>query len=99
LEDERVLVRRYLIQPGQSTGRQAHNAQELLIYVKGGVLTSNSTGRASFWPDGRVVWLAEAGSDEGSTNTDPRAVEILWVVLKPKGSSLEQRIQTYLGIP
>jgi quercetin dioxygenase-like cupin family protein len=83
LENGRVLVRRYLIQPGQATGREAHEAHELLIYVKGGVLTSKSTGRHSLWPDGRVVWFDRAAHDEGSTNTGSRPIEILWVVLKP----------------
>ena len=50
LDNERVRVRRFVIQPGQSTGRHAHAARQLLIFIKGGVLTSK-TGRSTLWPD------------------------------------------------
>lgn len=66
LDNDRVLVRRFVIQPGQSTGLHAHTAHQLLIFIKGGVLTSKA-GRSTLWPDGRVVWLQDAGRDEGST--------------------------------
>jgi quercetin dioxygenase-like cupin family protein len=81
LENERVWVRRYVIQPGQSTGRHAHAARQLLIFIKGGVLTSKA-GRSTLWPDGRVVWFQDAGQDEGSTNTGSTSIELLWVTLK-----------------
>lgn len=102
LENERVLVRRFVIQPGQPTGREAHGAHQLLIFVKGGVLTSKSTGRASLWPDGRVVWLDKAGQDDGSTNTGPQPIELLWVVLKPKAPPSTSKTQPswgYLNYP
>jgi hypothetical protein len=83
LENDRVVVRRFIIQPGQSTGRQAHGAHQLLVFVKGGVLTSNAGGRSSLWPDGRVVWLDRAASDAGSKNSGGRPIELLWIVLKP----------------
>jgi hypothetical protein len=83
LENARVVIRRFVIQPGQSTGREAHGAHQLLVFIKGGVLTSNTSGRSSFWPDGRVVWLDEAGRDDGGTNTGHTAIEVLWIVLKP----------------
>lgn len=83
LENERVIVKRFSIAPGQSTGREAHGAHQLLIFVKGGVLTFGSTGRHVLWPDGRVVWFDRAGQDGDSTNTGPGPIELLWVVLKP----------------
>lgn len=81
LENERVLVQRFIIQPGQSTGHNAHAAHQLEIFVKGGVLTSR-TGRSTFWPDGRVVWLEDAGHDQGSTNTGHAPIELVWITLK-----------------
>src|ERR1700733_1458576 len=74
LDNDRVVVRRFIIQPGQSTGRQTHGAHQLLVFVKGGALTLNSTGRSSLWPDGRVVWLDRAANDAGSTNTGGRPI-------------------------
>jgi hypothetical protein len=102
LENDRVLVSRFIIPPGKSTGPEAHGAHELLIFVKGGVLTSNSTGRRSLWPDGRVVWLDKAGHDGGSTNTGRRPIEILWVTLKPSvppSSSASKAPWGYLSYP
>ena len=102
LENERILVRRFVIQPGQPTGREAHGAHQLLIFVKGGVLTSRSTGRASLWPDGRVVWLDKAGQDDGSTNTGRQPIELLWVVLKHKAlrsTSAPEPSWGYLNYP
>jgi len=55
LEDCRVLVERFVLQPGESTGRQVRCGDQLLVFVKGGVLQSARTGRATLWRDGRVV--------------------------------------------
>jgi quercetin dioxygenase-like cupin family protein len=82
LENDQVVVQRFIISPGQSTGYHAHAAHQLVVFVKGGVLASKS-GRATLWPDGRVVWLEHAGHDEGSTNTGGAPIELLWVTLKP----------------
>jgi predicted metal-dependent enzyme (double-stranded beta helix superfamily) len=82
LDNDRVVVQRFVIQPGQSTGRHAHTAHQLLVFVRGGILRS-MTGRSSFWPDGRVVWQEDAGHDDGATNTGRTPIEVVWVRLKP----------------
>src|ERR1700683_152011 len=70
LDNPRVFVQKFIVQPGQSTGRRSPSGDQLLVFVKGGVLTSHATGRSTLWRDGRVVWYAAAeGADEGSTNT------------------------------
>jgi len=102
LENDRVLVSRVIIPPGKSTGREAHGAHQLLIFVKGGVLTSNSTGRRSLWPDGRVVWLDKAEHDDGNTNAGRQPIEILWVAFKPgapPSSSASKPTWGYLNYP
>lgn len=86
LDNDHVVVRRFVIQPSQSTGLHAHVAHQLLIFIKGGVLTSK-TGRSTLWPDGRVVWLQDAGHDEGSINTGRTPIELIWVTLKPINSA------------
>ncbi len=53
LENARVRVEKFVIAPGQSTGSHTHPADQLLVFVKGGVLTSAS-GRSTLWRDGRV---------------------------------------------
>ena len=81
LENDHVIVQRFVIAPGQSTGRHVHAARQLEVFIKGGVLTSN-TGRSTVWPDGRVVWLQDAGHDGGSTNTGSSPIELVWLTLK-----------------
>jgi predicted metal-dependent enzyme (double-stranded beta helix superfamily) len=84
LDNARVSVQRFIIQPGQSTGRHMHPADQLLVFIKGGVLRSEATGRSTLWKDGRVVWLSAADpADEGSTNTGVTPVEMELVTLKP----------------
>jgi quercetin dioxygenase-like cupin family protein len=83
LENQRVVVEKFVIEPRQSTGIYAHSGNQLLVFVKGGVLTSKATGRATMWPDGRVVWQDREGGDAGSANTGSTPIDLLWITLKP----------------
>lgn len=87
LDNERVVVQKFILPPGQSTGRHTHQGDQLLVFIRGGVLTSTAAGRATLWKDGRVVWQsATERTDEGSTNTGPTPVEMICVTLKPPAS-------------
>jgi hypothetical protein len=109
LDNPRVFVQKFIVQPGQSTGRRTHPSDQLLVFVKGGVLTSRTTGRSTLWRDGRVVWRSAAdGADEGSTNTGTTPIEMIWVTLKPvaspptaapPGSKPKYRYLNYPNIP
>lgn len=84
LDNERVLVQRYRIEPGQSTGARGPHADQLLVFIRGGVLTSNATGRAVLWRDGRVAWhSAREPADPGDTNTGSAPIVLEWVTFKP----------------
>ena len=111
LDNPRVLVQKFVIQPGQSTGRRTHPGDQLLVFVKGGVLTSES-GRSTLWRDGRVVWRDAApgvvdDAELGSTNTGTAPIEMIWVTLKPvaapkpaaQGSPPKYRHLNYPNIP
>jgi hypothetical protein len=88
LDNPRVFVQKFTVQPGQFTGHLTHSSDRLLVFVKGGVLTSRATGRSTLWRDGRVVWNSAAdGADEGSTNTGTTPIEMIWVTLKPVAPS------------
>jgi quercetin dioxygenase-like cupin family protein len=88
LDNPRVFVQKFTVQPGQFTGHRTHSRDQLLVFVKGGVLTSRATGRSTLWRDGRVVWHNAAdGTDEGTTNTGTTPIEMIWVTLKPVASS------------
>src|SRR6202453_415838 len=68
LDNARVFAQKFIVQPGQSTGRHMHPADQLLVFIKGGVLRSQAAGRSTLWRDGRVVWQSAADlTDEGST--------------------------------
>jgi len=109
LDNPRVFVQKFIVQPGQSTGRRTHSSDQLLVFVKGGVLTSRATGRSTLWRDGRVVWHnAVDGTDEGSTNTGATPIEMIWVTPKPvapspaaapPGSKPKYRYLNYPNIP
>ncbi len=81
LDNERVLVQKFILQPGQSTGPRSGPGDQLLVFVKGGVMTSPA-GRSTLWRDGRVAWN-HADDEAGSTNTGTAPIEMIWVTLKP----------------
>jgi hypothetical protein len=84
LDNARVLVQRFVLPPGRSTGVPVHDREQLQVFIKGGILTSQSTGRATLWRDGRVVWRdGPDPADQGSTNTGDSPIEMVWVGLKP----------------
>ncbi len=84
LDNARVLVEKYVVLPGQSTGRHGHPRDQLLVFIKGGVLTSRTTGRSTLWKDGRVAWFgASDHDDDGSTNTGAAPIVMDLVTLKP----------------
>jgi len=88
LDNARVLVQKFTVAPGQSTGRHMHPADQLLVFIKGGVLRSQATQRSTLWRDGRVAWQnATDPADEGSTNTGVTPIEMDLVTLKPSTHS------------
>ncbi|MFI4868504.1 MAG: hypothetical protein ACHQDD_04010 [Steroidobacterales bacterium] len=109
LDNPRVIVRKFVIEPGRSTGRHSHPGNQLAVFIKGGVLTSRSSGRSTLWRDGRVLWQnATDPPDDGSTNTGTTPIEIVWVTLKPvakrsagaaAGHDVKYRYLNYPNIP
>jgi quercetin dioxygenase-like cupin family protein len=104
LENNRVRVEKFIIQPGESTGPHTHPSDQLWVFVKGGVLKSE-TGRSTLWRDGRVVWQsATERADAGSTNTGAAPIEIICVNLKPVAAAAVETVQgkpkyQYLNYP
>ncbi len=106
LDNPRVTVEKFMLQPGQATGEQRHVLDQLWVFVKGGVLTS-SEGRATLWRDGRVLWRsASERPDTGSTNTGTTPIELICVNLKPwpptppePGAKPKYRYLNYPNIP
>jgi quercetin dioxygenase-like cupin family protein len=88
LDNPRVLVERFELQPGQSTGRHTHPGDQLLVFVRGGVLRSAATGRATLWRDGRVVWQSSSDpADRGNQNVGTESIVMISVTLKPSAAA------------
>lgn len=84
LDNSRVLVERFVLQPGQSSGPHPHSGDQLLVFVKGGVLKSATTGRSTLWRDGRVIWRSSTDTAEDvSRNVGAEPIVMIWVTLKP----------------
>src|SRR5580658_708518 len=87
LDNQRVMVQRFVLEPGQSTGLHSHPSDQLLVFIKGGVLRSQA-GRSTLWRDGRVLWQnVTERTDEGSTNAGAAPIVMICVSLKPVASS------------
>jgi beta-alanine degradation protein BauB len=102
LENPRVIVEKFVLAPGQSTGRHTHPGDQLLVFVHGGVLKSLATGRATLWRDGRVLWQSSGdAADEGSSNAGSTAIVMIFVTLKPitAASAAAGRQAHYLDYP
>ena len=83
LENDRVVVERHLLQPGQHTGLQTRSHPQLLVYIRGGVLTAED-GRATLWKEGRVQWFDEDESAGPSrVNTGDAEIDFVSITLKP----------------
>jgi hypothetical protein len=100
LDNARVFVQKFIVQPGQSTGRHMHPCDQLLVFIKGDVLRSQATGRSTLWRDGRVAWQsATEPADEGSTNTGATPIEMDLVTLKPVAQSAAAAPSAPIPIP
>ena len=101
LENDRVLVQRFIVQPGQSTGPRNCPAHQLLVVVKGGVLTAKADRRSTLWTDGQVFWQSRAVRDPGSVNTGGTPIEMLWITprVRPAVRGGSQANPGYLSYP
>jgi hypothetical protein len=84
LDNERVSVERFVIAPGQWTGRHTPRGNQLLVFIRGGVLISKTSGRSVWWRDGRVAWQSTGtAADGGDVNAGSSPIELMWVTVKP----------------
>jgi len=89
LDNSRVLVERFVLHPGQSTGPRSRSADQLLVFVRGGVLKSAATGRSTLWRDGRVIWRSSSDTaDDVSRNVGAERIVMIWVTLKPVAATV-----------
>jgi hypothetical protein len=102
LDNERVSVEKFVIAPGQWSGRHTPHGNQLLVFIKGGVLTSKTSGRSVWWRDGRVAWVsAGAAADGGDINSGTTPIELMWVTVKaaPGAAPRETGFDRHLNYP
>ena len=85
-ENDRVVVQRYVVQPGQWEGVHTHSGNQLYVHIKGGEWTMRYGDKkeTSVAKDGSVGWMEKvtASQDHESGNTGDAPIEFLWITLK-----------------
>lgn len=89
LENARVLVQRFTVQPGQWEGVHAHRPNMLYIHLRGGQWAERTYHAAAHpypeaSPDGSVGWMRSVDMSEGheSGNIGHAPIDLIWVTLK-----------------
>ena len=88
LDNDKLVVQRFIIEPGVFEGIHRHPPNQLYIHVKGGEWTvkygdESETGMS---PDGEIGWSdtgtpLSAQHESGNTGDEP--IDLIWVALKP----------------
>jgi len=85
-ENDRVVVQRYVVQPGQWEGVHTHSGNQLYVHIKGGEWTMRYGDKkeTSVAKDGSVGWMEKVtlSQDHESGNTGDTPIEFLWITLK-----------------
>jgi len=88
LENDRVIVQRVQVEPGQWEGIHAHPGNQVFIHVKGGTW-SGRMGGEQFAPSpvretGSAGWLdaVDLSEEHESGNTGNTTIDLIWVTLK-----------------
>ena len=88
LENDKLVVQRFTIQPGQWEGIHRHPPDQLYIHIKGGEWTVKYGDGAttSYSPTGEIGWddsATELNELHESGNTGDESIDLVWVTLKP----------------
>ena len=86
LENDKLVVQKFVIQPGQWEGVHAHPGNQLYVHLRGGEWTVRYGDRreTSVAEDGSVGWMEAVAlsEDHESGNTGDTPIELLWITLK-----------------
>jgi len=88
LENDKLVVQRFIVEPGQFEGIHRHAPDQLYIHVKGGEWTVKYGDKAttSYSPTGEIGWsdtATEMSAMHQSGNTGDEPIDLIWVSLKP----------------
>ncbi len=88
LENERVIVQRVQVEPGQWEGIHSHPGNQVYIHIKGGIWSGRGGGVQSppspFSETGSVGWMDPVDLSERheSGNTGDTTIDLIWITLK-----------------
>ncbi len=89
LENERVVVQKFIVEPGQWEGVHSHPGEQVYVHVRGGVWSGRRNGRESVGTQpsiaGSVGWMeaVELSEQHNSGNNGDTTIELIWITLKP----------------
>ncbi len=85
-ENDKLIVQKYIIQPGQWEGVHTHPGNQLAVHIKGGEWTVRFGEKKETFvaKDGSVGWMdaVSLSEDHESSNTGDSPIEFLWITLK-----------------
>ncbi|MFM7272595.1 MAG: cupin domain-containing protein, partial [Gammaproteobacteria bacterium] len=85
-ENEKVVVQKYVVQPGEWEGVHTHSGNQVYVHLKGGEWTVRYGDKkeTSVSEDGSVGWMGkvtmEQQHESGNTGSEP--IEFLWITIK-----------------
>ena len=86
LENDKVVVQRFIFPPGQWEGVHSHPPDQLYIHIKGGHWTVRfGDKKETGWSEtGSVGWYGpvELSADHESVNSGDEPIDLIWVTLK-----------------
>ena len=86
LENDKVVVQRFIFPPGQWEGVHAHPPDQLYIHLKGGRWTVRyGKHQETGWSEtGSVGWYGPVplSADHESVNSGDEPIDLIWVTLK-----------------
>ena len=88
LENDRMIVQRVQVEPGQWTGIHSHPGNQVYIHIKGGIWSKRRGGvqtpPAPFSKSGSVGWIdaVDLGIGHESGNTGDTTIDLVLVTLK-----------------
>lgn len=86
LENDKVVVQRFIFPPGQWEGVHSHPPDQLYIHIKGGHWTVRYGKKmhSGYSETGSVGWYGpvDLSADHESVNSGDEPIDLIWVTLK-----------------
>jgi len=88
LENDRVIVQRVQIEPGQWEGVHSHPGNQVYVHIKGGIWSARENGEQTppfpYSETGSVGWMDAIDKSVGheSGNTGDTTIDLVWITLK-----------------